>query len=180
MIKYLFLPAAAVAIASCAPISEDQCRGGDWASIGQSDGQKGRYTSILDKYAETCAEFGIAPVRDTYLAARLQGLQFYCTPQNAYQVGRNGDSLNKVCEPQIQQSMRPAFQKGERYHEISERMDDIDDRIDDLRNELGSIRADTAAPDRDARAAFIRARISDLRHDLFVLDLQKDRYDSYP
>ncbi len=180
MIRYLLLPAAAVAIASCAPISEDQCRGGDWASIGQKDGQNGRSASVLEKYAETCGEFGIAPNRDTYLEARLRGLQSYCTPQNAYQIGRNGGRLNNVCEPQVQQFIRPAFQKGERYHEISERMDKIDDRIDDLRNELRSIRNKTPTPELEARAAFVRSRISDLNNDLFILDLQKDRYDSYP
>jgi len=59
-------------------------------------------------------------------------------------------------------------------------MDDIDDRIDDLRNELDSIRSQESTPELDSRASFVRSRISDLRHDLFVLDLQKDRYDNYP
>ena len=180
MIKYLSLPVAAVALASCAPISEDQCRGGDWGSIGMADGQKGRLISILDKYAETCAEFGIAPNRETYLQARAEGLKFYCTPQNAYQVGRNGGRLNNVCTPDVQQSIRPAYNNGHRYHEITERMDDLDDRVDDLQNELSSLRSQDQTPERDTQISDIRSRISDIRHDIFVLDLQRDRYDSYP
>lgn len=180
MIKYILIPAAALAISSCAPISEDQCKGGDWGTIGLADGQNGKLPSILEKYAETCAEFGISPNRDVYLQARAEGLKFYCTPQNAYSVGRDGNRLNKVCSPEIQQSLLPAYNKGRRYHQIDERMDDLDDRIDELQDELSKIRGMAATPELDAKAKFIRSRISDLRHDIFVLDLQKDRYDSYP
>lgn len=180
MYKYLFLPAAALAIASCAPISEDQCRGGDWGSIGLADGKKGKLASILEKYSETCSEFGVAPNRDTYLAARASGLKFYCTPENAYEIGREGDRLNAVCEPQIQQSLQPAFNKGRRYHEISERIDDMDDRIDELQDKLSDIRSETATPELETQALLIKSRISDLRHDIFVLELKQDQFDSYP
>ena len=180
MLKYLSLPAAAVVIASCAPISEDQCRGGNWGAIGLEDGKKGRLASILDKYFETCAEFGVAPDRNTYLAARASGLKFYCTPQNAYQIGRDGNRLNAVCEPQIQQSIRPAYDRGRKYYEISERMDDLDNRIDDLQSQLSDIRKQAPTPDLDTQALVLKNRISDLRHDIFVLELQQDRFDSYP
>ena len=180
MYKYLFLPAAALAIASCAPISEDQCRGGDWGSIGLADGKKGRLASILDKYTETCAEFGVAPNKSTYLAARAAGLKFYCTPENAYQVGRDGGRLNAVCEPQIQQSIRPAYDRGHKYYEITERMEDLEDRIDELQDQLSDIRKQEATPDLDTQALVIKSRITDLRHDIFVLELQQDRFDTYP
>jgi len=180
MFKYLFLPVVAVMIASCAPISEDECRGGDWGAIGLEDGKKGRLASILGKYTETCAEFGVAPNKETYLAARAAGLEFYCTPQNAYEVGRDGGRLNNVCKPQIQQSIRPAYDRGRRYHEITERMEKLDDRIDELQDDLSSIRRQEATPERDSQVRAIRSRISDLRHDIFVLDLQKDRFDTYP
>lgn len=180
MKRFLLLSVSAIGIASCAPISEDECRGGDWGSIGLADGKKGRYASILDKYAETCAEFGVAPNRDVYLIARTAGLKFYCTPENAYKIGRQGDRLNNVCEPEIQQSIRPAYNKGHKYHEITERMEKIDDRIDELHDQLSAIRSQEATPDLDTQALVIKSRISDLRHDLFVLDIQRDRYDTYP
>ncbi len=175
-----FLSAAALMVASCAPISEDECRGGDWGSIGLEDGKDGRPASILTKYAETCAEFGVAPDQATYLQARAAGLQFYCTPENAYKVGRSGDRLNTVCEPQIQQSIRPAYNKGRKYYEINEEMQALENRIDELQDDLRDIRGQQSTPELDTQALVIRNRISDIRHDIFVLDLQKDRFDSYP
>jgi len=111
--------------------------------------------SILEKYAEKCAEFGISPDQDVYLAARQSGLQFYCTPQNAYQVGRDGGRLNKVCEP------------------IRDRQDDLRDQLDDLRD---------LAPTEglDARRLTIKSKIEDLRHDIFMLDLERDRFEAFP
>ncbi len=176
----ILLATAAVIAASCAPISEDECRGGDWGAIGLQDGKKGRAASVLDKYAETCAEFGVAPVADIYLSARAAGLKFYCTPQNAYSVGRAGDRLNNVCEPQIQSSIRPAYNKGRKYWEITEEIDETNDRIEELRDKLRDVRNQPSTPELDTQALILRGRIDDLRHDIFVLDLQKDRFSSYP
>lgn len=176
----ILLATAAMIAASCAPISEDECRGGDWGAIGLEDGKKGRAASVLQKYTETCAEFGVAPVSDIYLQARAAGLKFYCTPQNAYSVGRAGDRLSNVCEPQIQATIRPAYNKGRKYWEITEEIEQADDRIDELRDKLSNIRSQPSTPDLETQVLIIRGRIDDLRHDIFVLDLQKDRFGSYP
>ena len=180
MYRYLSLPALAVLIGSCAPISEDQCRSGDWGSIGLADGKKGRYASILNEYAETCAEFGVSPVRDIYLQARDAGLQFYCTPDNAYRVGRAGDRLNSVCAPSLMPSLRTAFERGEKYHEIEEEIDRLEGRIDTLRAELSGAREQPQSPVIDSRVLQIKSQIDSIRHDIFMLDLQKDRYARFP
>ncbi len=180
MIRYLSFPAIAVLVASCAPISEDECRGGDWGAIGLADGKKGAYASLLNDYAETCAEFGVAPVRDTYLQARAAGLKFYCTPESAYRVGRSGKRLNNVCEPLVQQSIRPAYERGETYFKIEQRMDELANRVDELRDELSAAQAQPATPVLDSRALQIKSQINDIRHDIFMLELERDRYDTYP
>ena len=171
---------AAVVLASCAPISEDACRGGNWGSIGLEDGKDGKPLSILEKYAEKCAEFGISPDQDVYLAARQSGLQFYCTPQNAYQVGRDGGRLNKVCEPGIQASISPAFNQGQRYFEVTEEIRRIRDRQDDLRDQLDDLRDLAPTEGLDARRLTIKSKIEDLRHDIFMLDLERDRFEAFP
>ena len=181
MLRLLLLPLFAVALWACAPISEDQCRGGDWGAIGLKDGKDGRDISVLSKYAETCGEFGISPDKETYLAARQSGLTFYCTPQNAYSVGRAGKRLNNVCQPGIQQSIIPAYKKGRQYFEINEEIDRLHHRIDELRDELRLVaKQDTTEEDGRITGLLLDNEIDDLRHDIFMLELQRDRYESYP
>jgi len=180
LVSLVSIPVAAIALASCAPISEDACRGGNWGSIGLEDGKEGKSLSILDKYAQRCAEFGVAPDQDVYLAARQSGLQFYCTPQNAYQVGRDGGRLNKVCQPGVQASISPAFNQGKRYYEVTEEIRRIRDRQDDLRDQLRALRDQTPVQGLDAQRLTIRSKIEDLRHDIFMLDLERDRFETFP
>lgn len=167
-------------IASCAPISEDQCRAGDWGSIGLADGKAGKSLSILEKYAETCAEFGVSPDQSVYLAARESGLKFYCTPENAYQVGRSGARLNNVCEPEVQSRIKPAFDRGNKYHEITEDIAKKEDRIDELRDDLSANFSGDLTPEQQTQKRQIRSKIRDLEHDIFVLGISKKRFDTWP
>lgn len=179
MLRQFAYGATAIFLASCAPISEEACRGGDWGSIGLSDGKKGRSTAILQKYNETCGEFGIRPNRDLYLQARAAGLKFYCTPENAYRIGRDGSRLNNVCEPQIMASIRPAYDRGARYYEIDRDIEGKKDRIDELQQNLRHL-PDQLTPEQSTQAAIYRSRIRDLRHDIFVLETKLRRFDTYP
>lgn len=179
MLRPVLCAAAAFALASCDPISEEACRIGDWGSIGLADGKKGRSTDILSKYAETCAEFGVTPNQSTYLAARQAGLKFYCTPDNAYQLGRNGSRINPVCEPQVQAAMRPAYDRGANYYEIGEEIKAKQDRIDHYKALIRAIR-DEPTPENESQIAIYRSVISDMRHDIFVLELKQKRFASYP
>ena len=52
---------SAMILSSCAPLSEDECRAGNWQAIGQADGAEGRDLNYIDQHAEACAEYGVAP-----------------------------------------------------------------------------------------------------------------------
>ena len=180
MFKPISFAVLAVAIGSCAPISEKACLGGDWGAIGLADGKAGKPASMLQSYSETCADFGVAPVQETYLAARAAGLKFYCTPENAYSVGRSGARLANVCSPDLQSAMRPAYDRGNEYFEISEEIDDLNDRIDDLQDLLSSNYSGKLTPAELTQARLISSKIRDLRNDIFRLEIRQRRYDSWP
>ena len=176
---WFLLLAPAIFLVSCDVISEDQCRSGDWTGIGLSDGRKGRPASVLNEYADICGEFGIAPVRDAYLAAREQGLKSYCTPANAYEVGRDGNRLNKVCTPEQVAWMLPAYNRGQDYYELSRDIDDLEDDIDRLEARLaGFPDAPDSAQAQEIRA--IHARIARLESRIFHLRLERRRYARWP
>lgn len=177
----LFLmPAVVVILSTCAPISEEACRGGDWRGIGASDGARGLPTSTVGKYAETCAEFGVTPDLVAYQAGRSIGLQTYCTPSKAYSEGRNGRRIKPVCSADAELTMTPAHRFGLRYFDISEDMDRIRDRIDTREQLLASQFTGTLTQAQEIEAASIRAEIRGLDSDLFRLRIQRRRYDRWP
>lgn len=180
MRAFLLVPLLLVA-ATCAPISEEACRGGDWRGIGFADGTKGRLLSVFDKYRETCAEFGAVPVKQAYLAGRAAGLLQYCTPQNAYSVGRSGDALSPVCAAPQLSAMRPAHAHGQSYYEYGQDIQQAESRVDELRRELAQISANPAPTQADtARAAIILARVRDYQFDIRRFERRQQRYSSWP
>lgn len=168
-------------LATCAPISEEACRGGDWQGIGFADGTKGKLLSVFDSYQETCAEYGTVPVKQAYLAGRAMGLLQYCTPQNAYSVGRSGDALSPVCAAPQVTAMRPAYAHGQSYYEYEQDIRQAEDRIDELRRELAQISANPAPTQADtSRAAIILSRIRDYQFDIRRFERRQQRYASWP
>ena len=63
LVRILFLLGTLLLIASCATLSKDECRAGDWQAIGLEDGAKGRLTSFFDKHVKACAKHEVAPER---------------------------------------------------------------------------------------------------------------------
>ena len=167
-------------LSACAPISEDACRAGNWRGIGISDGTNGLPASTVGKYAETCAEFGIAPDLTAYQAGRAEGLKTYCTPDNAYQEGRQGDALRSVCPAAIAPQMQAAHRHGKRYHDITEDMDRIRERIDNREQILDTNFSGTLTPAQQIEAASIRAEIRSLDNDLFRLRIKRRQYETWP
>ena len=94
---FLILPLFLV-LAACATLDENECRAGNWYDIGVSDGAKGRSPDFILQHAKACNEFGIAPKAGPWREGRREGLKFYCTPRNAYDVGTRGAHLAPYCE----------------------------------------------------------------------------------
>jgi len=66
--------AAALALGSCATMSEDQCLAGAWGERGYKDGLEGLAQTRLNDHAEACAKYGVVPETDVYMSAREDGL----------------------------------------------------------------------------------------------------------
>lgn len=173
MIRPLAALTALALLAGCASLSEDQCRAGNWGAIGERDGQAGRSASYFSRHVEACAEFGIRPDRAQWEAGRQRGLVLYCTPRNAYEIGREGDRLNDVCPAPQAAVLAAANRRGRTYYSITQEMEAVDDRIDDVRRRIAAL-----PPEAETELAALRSELSRLRFDLSRLRLQRMRYDS--
>ena len=98
------------AVQGCATLSEADCLTTDWAVLGEVDGQRGRPLSELNRYRRQCAEYGVIPDTQVYIAARERGLALYCTLDNGYREGRSGAPHELVCPV----ALAPDFQRGHR------------------------------------------------------------------
>ncbi len=161
-------------LSSCATLSEDECRAGNWQAIGQADGAAGRDLNYVDQHAEACAEYGVAPDVAAWRAGRKAGLPLYCTVDNAYSLGRSGVSMRAVCPAQAQAELTQAHRHGMRYYDLGREISELEHRRSDVLRDLG-----TLAPD-DPRVGALRGEYHRLGLQLTLLESQQRLYASYP
>jgi len=119
--------AASLAItAGCASLSEQECRSGDWSSIGYRDGQNGRPLSRLDEHRKACQQYDMTPDVRAYEKARERGLNFYCTPANGLAVGRRGEYYAGVCPEWAETGFIINFNIGRDIYEARQRLEHLE------------------------------------------------------
>lgn len=164
---------AAVGLASCATMSEEQCLAGDWAGQGYSDGASGLSMSRLNEHTEACAKHGVTPDAAAYRAGREQGLPRYCTPANGFLAGRTGSGYGGVCPAYLEADFLPAYRDGQIVYAAEQALTDARGRVDSLGRELedldekitgkqAELRAEGLT---DAQRDQIRSRIQEIRRE---------------
>ena len=147
----VFVGATAVALAAlqgCATLSEADCLSADWAVMGESDGQRGRPLSELNRYRRQCAEYGVVPDTQAYMQARERGLTVYCTHSNGYREGRLGARGEPVCPAALEPDFRRGFQLGQAVYASLSALRTSSASIASARNEIEELRSEIA--DREA------------------------------
>lgn len=168
--RYLFLLFAPLLLASCATLSEDQCRAADWRVIGQTDGSNGRDADFILQHAKACNKIGILPVRADWEAGRQEGLKLYCRPRRAYEEGAKGRSLKPVCPVDNLARLERANARGLTWHRIGRDISEAQNEIGRINNQLSLL-----AGDDPSRGALIADRAS-LRLEIITLRAERGLY----
>ncbi len=173
----------AVLLHGCASMSEAECLNADWTVVGEIDGQQGRALSVLDNYRRDCADYGIVPNTQEYLAGRESGLMLYCTRDNGYREGRSGTHLEADCPAALAADFQRGYQLGQDVYNSLSNLRLSADSIRSNRAELDDLRTRRTAQERsleedeltDEEAAAKRDdiasmsdRIDDLRDEVVV------------
>ena len=151
--------AALAVMASCASLSESECRRGAWYDVGLTDGARGQRASYIAEHSKACGEFGITPDAHEWQRGRDAGLNQYCTAANAYYVGTTGTRLSPVCREEDANALQLANLRGLNWHRIGR-------EIDKTRQEIpGNQHAASGASGRQRRTciAGVAARLSPSR-----------------
>ena len=163
--------AATLTLMSCASLSEEECLAGDWRQIGIADGQAGRAADFIDRHREACAPVGVTPDIAAWAAGRKIGLQAYCTPDNAYRIGRNGRVIRPVCPAESYPALEAANRRGLTWHRIGNDIGDLQRQARDIRAELAAL-----APDDVARQSQLLAELSRIRLRITMLRARRISY----
>ena len=134
---------AVLLLSGCAAkptVSENQCRAGDWQTIGYRDGSNGIASTRLLSHQEACGAFGIVPERNGYLAGWEEGVAAYCTADSGFQLGLRGGALNKVCSAELREPFASAYADGRQLHSARREVNRLANLLSNHEHRLGQIK----------------------------------------
>ena len=156
-------------IGGCATLSEQECRTVNWAGLGTADGQAGREPNRrLERHHNACAKLGIVPNRELYMVGWNQGIRDYCTPEQAYSMGRRGFPHESHCPGDTTRLFQINYQIGRRVYDLEGEIERVQQEIREQERKLGN--RDLKPEERRTLLDRIRHRdgeLSHLRHLLF-------------
>ncbi|MCK9510172.1 MAG: DUF2799 domain-containing protein [Pigmentiphaga sp.] len=158
-----FRPLAAAAVlavlAGCATMSAEECRTADWYEIGMRDGQNGKSRSYFDEHVTSCKDAGVRPDLARYTAGRDIGIRRFCTPDNGFEMGRQGNYYGNACPADLEYAFLQRYRAGKVIHDAQRRVDDLDTRLRERERKL-----DRSKDDKEREQ--LRREIRDLDRDL--------------
>ena len=134
--------------ACAAKMSRDECRTVDWRTVGYEDGVAGQPGDRIGEHRRACAEYGVTPDLNAYLAGRTAGLREYCQPHNGYRAGANGYTYFDTCPADLAEAFEIAYDEGRALYVRERRVTDTERQIEDKRREIRRLE------DRVAESAF--------------------------
>ena len=115
------LLAIAGLLAGCATgMSQQECEVADWYTIGFEDGSRGLPEASVSGHRKSCAEHGIRLDLDAYRSGRQAGLEGYCQPGNAYNLGRKGRGYQGVCPSTVEPAFLDAYGAGKSLYALEQ------------------------------------------------------------
>lgn len=118
-----------VALIGCASMSPQECQVSDWRAVGYTDGAMGLPASRFSEYRKDCAEHGVMPDLDSYRSGRDEGLQEFCQPEIAFNLGNRGGNNPGVCPPETSVEFADAFQSGRHLYELRSSLQQVEHRM---------------------------------------------------
>lgn len=172
-VRFAAVILSAFVLASCSTLSKEECHLGDWNGIGFADGSLGRGGNRIEAHRKACAEHGVSPNLDAYLAGRERGLDHYCAPSNGYQAGLRDDDYDGVCRGRDEAAFLAAYNAGLAVHEVKDKIDDLEYQIRKKRREVEEV--DKALDLARSRKITSAADGEAVRNELLTLGVQSER-----
>ena len=138
-------------VCGCASIPASTCRTSDWHNLGYRDALKGLESRAKDLY-ESCPSFHMTE----YNNGREEGLDEFCTSEQAYEFGVRGGTYRGTCSGALGAIFEQAYASGRVVGALEKQLDEIDRQLQDLEYQL-----DNPSLTRD-QYYYLRARFNEL------------------
>ncbi len=133
------LATSSLLVSGCATMDKSQCEVANWEVIGLEDGARGKPGSYIGKHRSACAEYGIAPNLEQYLAGHKQGLKQYCTYQSGFDLANSGNNFSHICDSTNKSEFLSGYNKGKQYYIVRSEINDIEANINQSHNKLNKL-----------------------------------------
>ena len=127
--RWMPLAVLLTALGGCAGMGADECRTADWRAIGYEDGVQGHSAAYFGTRRKECAEHGVTANFDAWLAGRAEGMDHFCRPQNAYELGLQGLRDPGVCPAMLEAAFVAAHADGYGLYERGEMLERLRERL---------------------------------------------------
>ena len=133
LIRVFAALAVLASLGGCASLSKSECLNANWEDIGIRDGANGQPEEYLILHSTACAKVHVVPDRGAYLHGRETGLERFCVPHRAYQIGEYGNGFDVgICRNFDQERLQVAYEKGRDVHQRSADLNSIDNELRDI------------------------------------------------
>jgi hypothetical protein len=112
-LKFLGITAMVILLSNCANMNESDCLTADWQLIGFEDGSFGKNESHISQHRKECAEHDVTPDLTAYRKGHFDGSKRFCTANNGFSRGRQGNEYNRSCPEQFEAAFLKGFSDGQ-------------------------------------------------------------------
>jgi len=124
-------------LGGCASMSKNECLAANWEDVGIRDGADGRPEEYLIQHSKACAKVNVVPDRGAWSHGREQGLDRFCVPYRAYQLGENGYGFDvAICRNYDQDRLFSAYEMGRDVNRLGNQLASIDGEIASIHDRL--------------------------------------------
>jgi hypothetical protein len=163
LLKLIATSVLLASLSGCASLSKSECLSADWQDIGIRDGADGRPEEYLIRHAQACAKVEVTPDREKWLAGREQGLDRFCVPYRAYQLGEYGSGFDVgICRRYDQERLINAYERGLEVNRLGAEVDSLQSEIHDIR---AALEKEDLPPKERERMAWRLGRLEYQRND---------------
>jgi hypothetical protein len=150
IILYLSL---AFIFGSCASTPK-HCQEADWYELGRRDGATGKPIDYA-QHRRMCLKSDLTLNEDLYHNGRHAGLLEYCTSDNAFEMGKSGQTYQFVCPANLEDAFLARYRQGQSVFRLQTANASLQDKIRTLEVEIKFSRSE--------RREAINAELSELR-----------------
>lgn len=132
----LLLVTSLVLIGCSSPKKVTTCQESDWYELGRREGANGVPLTLSDDVQPLCKNSDRRYYRALFRNGHYAGLLEYCSTSNAFELGRIGRSVLKVCPHHLSGQFQSYYDRGKRYTELEMQNRGLEQRLITLDTQL--------------------------------------------